>query len=76
MIFYCLLSTAIDAVWCCCLLMLCVLLLLAAAGADIVPVMEVAVAVIDCVIVPTSMLLCCVSVGRSHRLWLMVCKNT
>ena len=56
--------------------MLCVLLLLAAAGADIVPVMEVAVAVIDCVIVPTSMLLCCVSVGRSHRLWLMVCKNT
>ena len=45
--------------------MLSVLLLLAAAGADTVPVIEVAVAVIGCVIFLTTMLLCCVSDGRS-----------
>ena len=65
LIFYCLLSIVIAAVWCCCLLLLCVFLLLAAAGADTVA-SEDAVAVNGCIFL-TTMLVCCVSDGRSNR---------
>lgn len=41
-------------------------LLLAAAGADTVPISEDAVAVIGCIFL-TTMLVCCVSDGRSNR---------